>query len=54
MMIGWQALVNAAMVTGLVPTTGLPFPFFSYGGSSLLMLSMALGIVLNISRSRTA
>lgn len=54
MMIGWQALVNAAMVTGLLPTTGLPFPFFSYGGSSLLMLCMSLGIVLNISRYRTS
>lgn len=54
MLIGWQALVNAAMVTGLLPTTGLPFPFFSYGGSSLLVLCMSLGIVLNISRYRTS
>lgn len=50
-LIGWQGLINAGVVTGLLPTTGLPLPFISYGGSSLLMLCLAVGICLNISRS---
>jgi len=50
MLISWQALINAGMITGLLPTTGLPFPFLSYGGSSLVVSCLALGIVLNISR----
>jgi cell division protein FtsW len=52
MFIGWQALINASMITGLLPITGLPFPFLSYGGSSLVASCIALGIVLNISRRK--
>ncbi len=44
------AFINAGVVSALLPTTGLPMPFFSYGGSSLLFLSIATGILLNISR----
>ncbi|RLD15690.1 putative lipid II flippase FtsW [candidate division KSB1 bacterium] len=44
------AFINAGVVSALLPTTGLPMPFFSYGGSSLLFLSVATGILLNISR----
>jgi cell division protein FtsW len=50
MLIAWQALINVGMVAGLLPITGLPFPFLSYGGSSLVASCIALGIVLNISR----
>jgi cell division protein FtsW len=50
MLFSWQALINAGMITGLLPTTGLPFPFLSYGGSSLVVSCIAVGIVLNISR----
>jgi len=50
-LIGWQALINAGVVSGLLPATGLPLPFLSYGGSSLLMLCCAMGVVLNISRN---
>ncbi|MBD3299199.1 MAG: stage V sporulation protein E [candidate division Zixibacteria bacterium] len=48
-----NAGLNAGVVTGLVPATGLPFPFVSYGGSSLLTTAAAWGIVLNVSRYRT-
>jgi cell division protein FtsW len=43
------ALVNAGVTLGILPTTGLPMPFVSYGGSSLLFTSFAVGILLNIS-----
>lgn len=43
------ALVNAGVSLGLLPTTGLPMPFVSYGGSSLLFSSFAVGVLLNIS-----
>ncbi len=47
------ALINAAVVSMLVPATGLPMPFISYGGSNLLFLGAAMGILLNISRQMT-
>jgi len=43
------ALINMAMTTGLLPTAGLPLPFVSYGGSSLVTSMSAVGILLNIS-----
>lgn len=50
MMIALQALINFCVTTGLVPTKGLPLPFVSYGGSSLLMNMSAIGILLNLSK----
>jgi cell division protein FtsW len=50
MMLALQALVNFGVVTGLLPTKGLPLPFLSYGGSSLLINMAAVGILLNLSR----
>ncbi len=47
--IGLYALVNAGVTTHLLPTTGLPMPFVSYGGSSLLFTAFAVGVLLNIS-----
>ncbi len=43
------ALVNAGVTLGILPTTGLPMPFVSYGGSSLLFTSFAVGVLLNVS-----
>jgi cell division protein FtsW len=43
------ALVNAGVTLGILPTTGLPMPFVSYGGSSLIFTSFAVGVLLNIS-----
>jgi cell division protein FtsW len=45
-----QALVNLSVVLGLVPTKGIPLPFISYGGSSLLTMLLATGVLLNISQ----
>ncbi len=46
------AYVNAAVATGLFPVTGLPMPFVSYGGTSMLFSGMLMGILLNISKSK--
>lgn len=52
MMIALQAVINFAVVTGIVPTKGLPLPFISYGGSSLIVNMLAIGVLLNVSRFR--
>jgi cell division protein FtsW len=51
--IGVYALLNVAVATGLAPTTGLPFPFLSYGGSALVANLFSVGVLLNISRFNT-
>ena len=48
--IGGQMILNIAAMTAVVPLTGIPLPFFSYGGSHLTMQLLAIGILLNISR----
>lgn len=48
------AYVNAAVATGLFPVTGLPMPFVSYGGTSMLFSGMLMGVLLNISKSKRA
>ncbi len=45
-----QAFLNIAVVLGLVPNTGVPLPFVSYGGSSLLVTMVGVGMLLNIAR----
>jgi rod shape determining protein RodA len=45
-------VINLAMVCGLFPVVGIPLPFVSYGGSSMLTNMLALGITANLSRSR--
>ena len=50
MMISVQALINFAVVTGMVPTKGLPLPFMSYGGSALLVNMAVVGLLLRISK----
>ena len=48
-LIGIQSTVNLGAVTGLIPVTGVPLPFISYGGSFLVLSMMAMGILINIS-----
>jgi cell division protein FtsW len=48
-MIGLQAFINLGGVSGLIPITGVPLPFISYGGSSLLVLSLSMGLLVNVS-----
>jgi cell division protein FtsW len=51
LMILYQTIYNIAMVTGCLPTKGLPLPFISFGGSSLLVTLASMGILLNISKN---
>ncbi|MCI5800691.1 MAG: putative lipid II flippase FtsW [Oscillospiraceae bacterium] len=48
--VGLQALLNIAVVTNTIPNTGISLPFFSYGGSALIMLLAQMGVVLSVSR----
>ena len=50
LLIATQVLVNLGVVTGLLPTKGLPLPFISFGGSALLMTMLSTGVLLNISQ----
>ncbi|MDD6795264.1 MAG: stage V sporulation protein E [Clostridiaceae bacterium] len=50
--IGFQTIINIAVVTGSMPVTGVPLPFISYGGTSLAFTTAAIGILLNISRQK--
>jgi len=47
-LVATQVLVNVGMVTGLIPVVGIPLPFMSYGGSSMVVSMMALGLLLSI------
>jgi len=49
-----QAALNMAVVSGLLPTTGVPLPFLSYGGSSLTLMLFGVGVLLNVSRHSAA
>lgn len=50
--LSFQTLLNLAVVVGLIPVTGVTLPFFSYGGSSLIITLISMGIILNISRHK--
>jgi len=49
-LFGIQVLLNVSVTLGIVPTTGITFPFISYGGSSLLSISISMGIVLALTK----
>ncbi len=48
----WQVVVNVAMVAGLLPVVGIPLPLLSYGGSSLVSMMAAVGLLINVSMRR--
>lgn len=50
-LIGLQAIINIAVVTNTIPVTGMELPFFSYGGTAIIVNLLAVGILLNISRT---
>ena len=49
--IGIQVVLNIFVITDWMPNTGISLPFFSYGGSSLIMILFQMGIILSISRT---
>ena len=49
-MVAFQAFFNISVVLGMLPTKGIPLPFVSYGGSSLLINLLGMGILLNVSQ----
>jgi cell division protein FtsW len=53
-MLAVQAFVNISVVIGLMPTKGIPLPFVSFGGSSLIMNLLGMGILLNVSQHATS
>jgi rod shape determining protein RodA len=51
-MIFWQVVVNIGMVMGLMPVVGIPLPFISYGGSSIVTMMISVGLLINVSMRR--
>ncbi len=51
-LIFWQIFINIGMVMGLMPVVGVPLPFISYGGSSIITVMICIGILMNISMRR--
>jgi rod shape determining protein RodA len=51
-MIFWQVFINIGMVMGLMPVVGVPLPFISYGGSSIITVMVCIGILMNVSMRR--
>lgn len=52
MLIFWEFFINVGMVLGILPVVGIPLPFLSYGGSSMVVLMTAIGLLMNISVRR--
>jgi rod shape determining protein RodA len=51
-MIFWQVFINMGMTMGLMPVVGVPLPFVSYGGSSVLTIAIGIGLLMNVSMRR--
>jgi rod shape determining protein RodA len=50
--IAWEAFINMSMVLGILPVVGIPLPFLSYGGSAMVSLMAAIGLLMNVSVRR--
>ena len=50
-LVAIQVIINVAVVTSSMPATGMPLPFFSYGGTALFIILCEMGVLLNISRA---
>ena len=50
----WHTVINIGMVTGLVPVVGVTLPLMSYGGSSVLTMMCAVGLLMNVSIRKTS
>jgi rod shape determining protein RodA len=50
--LGFHVFVNVAMVIGFMPVTGIPLPLMSYGGSAMVFVFLALGLVMNVRLGR--
>jgi len=48
--VGAETLINVGAVVGVLPVTGIPLPFISFGGSSLVITMVAAGILINVAR----
>jgi len=48
----WEVIINIGMVLGMLPVVGIPLPFFSYGGSAMVLLLTAIGLLMNVSVRR--
>lgn len=51
-LIAWEVFINMGMVLGILPVVGIPLPFLSYGGSAMLSLMAAIGLLMNVSARR--
>jgi rod shape determining protein RodA len=51
-LIFWETFINIGMVLGILPIVGIPLPFISYGGSSMVVLMTGVGLLMNISMRR--
>ena len=51
-LIFWEVFVNIGMVLGILPVVGIPLPFLSYGGSSMVILMLGIGLLMNVSMRR--
>jgi rod shape determining protein RodA len=52
MYVFWEIFINIGMVLGILPVVGIPLPFMSYGGSSMVVLMMGIGLLINVSIRR--
>ena len=53
-LIFWHAFINVGMVSGMLPVVGMPLPLFSYGGSSVLTITLSLALLMNVSMRKYA